>query len=71
MIRTTARVARKAHRCTHYCGNHIQSGDTYLEVVASPDHGDLSNPGWWRLAECAPCATRGSRGHLIEARNAA
>lgn len=64
MNRTTARTARKPHRCmTALC--HIHPGDRYLEMVASPDHDDLGNLGWMRSAECANCAHRYGREHLL------
>lgn len=60
MIRATPRRARKVRRCNS-CGAVIRPGDRYLEQVASPDHGDLCNPSWWRLNECAACAIRHGR----------
>lgn len=65
MNRTTRRVARKVHRCSRGC-DPIQPGDVYLEHVCSPDHDDLGNTTWWRVAECAPCARQVGRGHLID-----
>lgn len=64
MMRTTRRVARKLHRCPT-CRAQIPIGTIYLEHVASPNHGDLSNQHWWRLPECAACATQCGRGHLL------
>lgn len=60
MIRTTARTARKRRSCES-CRGPIRPGDRYLEHVASPDHDDLGNTGWWRSPECAGCATRYGR----------
>ncbi|MEA5367755.1 hypothetical protein VA596_50050 [Amycolatopsis sp., V23-08] len=68
MNRTTARRARKPHRCP-YCSL-IKPGDVYLEHVVSPDHDGLGNTGWLRLPECASCARSCGRGHLIDAREA-
>jgi hypothetical protein len=62
--RTTARTARRPRRCGAH-GERISVGDRYLEHVASPNHSDLSNPTWWRDAECAGCARRYGRGHLL------
>lgn len=59
MTRTTVRTARKAFRCD--CGGTIRPGDAYYEHVASPHHGDLGNPGWWRIRECGWCGTRHGR----------
>lgn len=55
MIRNTERRSRKFRRCDR-CKVAIQIGDRYLECVASPDHDDLGNTDWWRLAECESCA---------------
>lgn len=59
MIRTTARTSRRWRRCTNGCP--IEAGERYLEHVASPNHGDLGNYDWWRMAECAACAARYGR----------
>lgn len=59
MVRVTSRTAAKLHECG--CGRWIRRGDRYVELVASPDHGDLGNTGWWRIAECSECATRYGR----------
>lgn len=56
MIRRTLRTARKPRTCA--CGERVYPGDPYWECVASPDHGDLGNTSWWRLAECTKCADR-------------
>jgi hypothetical protein len=56
VITTCARTARKPHTCNR-CRTRIPAGARYLVHVASPDHDDLGNTGWWRLAECAACAT--------------
>lgn len=63
MTRTTPRVARKHHTCD--CRAPIRPGERYLEHVAAPDAPDLGNSQWWRLAECAECATRRGRAHLL------
>jgi len=70
MIRTTPRTARRAHPCQHrgsypLANCRIQPGDRYLELVASPEHGDLGNQGWWRMAECAVHAEFHGRGELL------
>lgn len=67
MNRTTRRRARIRRRCD-MCPTPwrwIEPGDQYLEYVASPDHDDLGNLRWVRLAECAGCATAYGRGHLV------
>ncbi|SDZ57249.1 hypothetical protein SAMN05216215_110715 [Saccharopolyspora shandongensis] len=67
MIRSTVRTARKSRGCDACwpIRRTIKPGERYLECVASPDHGDLGNTGWWRMSECAGCAHRYGRGHLI------
>lgn len=55
MIRSTVRVAAKRHRCDR-CGRSILVGERHREAVASPQHDDLGNVGWWRLRECSHCA---------------
>ena len=65
MIRTTRHRARRARRCDN-CRSWITAGAVYLTHVASPNHDDLGNPGWWRMSECATCAHRYHRIHLIE-----
>lgn len=60
MIRSSTRRARKPHQCER-CLGAIEPGALYLESVASPGHDDLDNQTWWRLAECADCATRCGR----------
>lgn len=60
MVRVTRRVAKKARTCAA-CLDRIEPGEVYLEQVASPNHGDLGNHGWQRLAECAICAFRNGR----------
>lgn len=66
MIWTTAREAAKPHQCSS-CLNYIKTGARYLELVASPNHGDLGNTGWWRIEECGDCARRYGRGDKLEA----
>lgn len=64
--RTVVRRARKQRPCgDSWCSVTIKRGDLYLEHVVSPGHVDLSNTGWRRLAECAECATRYGRGHML------
>ena len=59
MMRQTLRRSRRSRRCEtgSHCCVPIQPGDQYIEMVASPDHGDIGNVGWWRIAECIGCAT--------------
>ena len=64
MIRTTPRLARSDRRCDS-CECRVSSGERYLEHVASPDHDSVSNGRWNRMAECASCATRYGRAHLL------
>ena len=59
MMRSTPRRSIKLRRCR--CGTAILPGDDYVELVISPDHGDVGNVGWWRDAECRPCAVRAER----------
>jgi hypothetical protein len=63
MTRTTPRKARRLRRCDG-CKGQIIPGSRYLEHVASPDHEDLGNVTWWRLAECGECAERYGRAIL-------
>ena len=35
--------------------------EQYLESVASPDHEDIGNRGWIRMAECKRCAIKCDR----------
>lgn len=64
MTRTTLRTARKPRLCDS-CLRWIKTGDLYLEHVASPNHEDLGNTRWRRSPECAACATRYGRAHLL------
>ena len=59
MMRSTPRRSIKLRRCR--CGTAILPGDDYVELVISPDHGDVGNVGWWRDAECRPCAVQYGR----------
>lgn len=47
------------------CTGYIKPGERYLEHVCSPDHDGLGNIGWWRMAECAPCAQSRGRTDLL------
>jgi hypothetical protein len=62
---TTPRTARKYRTCSG-CRGPIDVGDRYLSHVASPDAPDLNNERWWRVSECAHCATLYGRDHLLE-----
>ena len=62
MIRTEIRTARKVHSCEGCRGlRAILPGDRYVHHIASPNHGELGNLGWWRLYECGGCAERNGR----------
>jgi hypothetical protein len=66
----TRRVARKSHFC-EWCwdtqgARHIRRGDVYLEHVITPNHDDVGNDNWWRVAECSSCARRSGRAELVE-----
>lgn len=61
---TRRRVARKRHpACGGYCPS-IQPGDVYLEHTAFPGD-EMGNTGFWRIRECAACATRYGREELL------
>ena len=66
MTTTRVRRARKQHdACGGYC-RPIAPGELYVEHVAYP--GDDAMDGVtrpWRLRECARCARRYGRGHLL------
>ena len=62
MQQRRVRRARKQHRCDGIdCNRVIKPGELYLSHIASPNHGDLGNLGWWRLLECADCAAKYGR----------
>ena len=62
---TVRRVARKRHpACGGYCPS-ILPGEVYLEHTAFPGDGDLNNERFWRIRECAACATRYGRASLL------
>jgi hypothetical protein len=63
------RVARKHHRCAS-CHHAIKPGQTYLSGVVFPGHDLISTPVPLRLSECASCAVRYGRAHLLESTNA-
>lgn len=58
---TKRRVAHKHHRCE--CGRGIEPGHVYLEHIGFP--GDLLDTVN-RIRECAPCAQRYGREHLLD-----
>ena len=66
--RTQRRVARKRWWCG--CGREISIGDAHLEHTQFPgdDPGDYADAAGHpiRLRECAVCAARYGRGHLVE-----
>lgn len=66
MSTTQRRTARKSHRCT--CGHIIKPGDIYLSHTIFPGddahHYVAQRP--FRGAECAYCAERYGRDHLLE-----
>jgi predicted RNA-binding Zn-ribbon protein involved in translation (DUF1610 family) len=64
VTRTVARTARKIHHCAD-CGSRIEPGEHYLSHVASPNDPEVGNETWWRLKECARCATRYGRAKLL------
>lgn len=57
------RRAARTHRCE--CGHLIRIGERYLRHVLTPNHPEVGNVGWWRLAECSECAERCGRGALL------
>lgn len=71
MVTTRRRVARKVHRCFGCTTGHgpIRPGETYLEHTEFPggDSGYADAVGHpFRAGECADCARRYGRGHLLE-----
>jgi hypothetical protein len=64
VVRVTRRVARKPRTCTG-CDDRIPVGDAYLAQVCSPNHDGLGNEKWWQVDECASCANRYGRAHLL------
>lgn len=71
--RTVAHKARMPHRCG-FTSHPIKPGEVYLQHTEFPggDAGYADAAGHpVRVAECADCATRYGRGHLIEERRAA
>ncbi|MEV5538501.1 hypothetical protein AB0L13_16720 [Saccharopolyspora shandongensis] len=66
MIWSTVHTARKAHYCDGCARYAIKPGQRYRKGKASPGT-DLINEGphWAIFRECADCATRYGRGHLI------
>lgn len=63
MVRTVRRVSRRPRRCG--CGNTIPKGTAYLSIVMSPGHDGIAPRGWSRADECAACATRYGRSHIL------
>jgi hypothetical protein len=62
---TVRRVAMKLHRCNG-CESTIKPGRPYLSGIVFPGHDLISTPVPVRLAECAECAARYGRAHLLE-----
>ena len=60
MIRSTFPRSRKLRYCDD-CRERIKPGTIYRNVVASPDHDDLGNGGWWRASICRECDRRYDR----------
>jgi hypothetical protein len=63
---TTRRVARKPHRCNSCDSPAIKPGQPYLSGTVFPGHDLIPTAVPLRLAECAACATRYGRAHLLE-----
>lgn len=73
--RLQARRSRTYRRCTActYPGslaNAIKPGDVYVHYVLFPHNDIWQNKVPWAMNECADCARRYGRGHLIEQREA-
>ncbi|MER7014534.1 hypothetical protein ABT324_24180 [Saccharopolyspora sp. NPDC000359] len=68
MIRSTVHTARKSHWCDTCDRRAIRPGQRYHKAAASPGI-DLINETqhWQTFRECADCADRYGRGHLIAA----
>jgi hypothetical protein len=67
---TSRRVAKKYHRCASCDRTAIKPGQAYLSGVVFPGHDLIPTAVPLRLAECADCATRYGRAHLLESTNA-
>lgn len=63
---TVRRVARKPHRCSG-CEGSIRPGQPYVSGTVFPGHDANTTTVPLRLAECASCAARYGRAHLLEA----
>jgi len=68
VIRTTIRRSAKDRGCDGCWPqggrSRIRKGDLYIEEVATPNHDDLGNLHWWRLAICAQCEEDNGRGRI-------
>jgi hypothetical protein len=64
------RVAKKYHRCNSCDHTAIKPGQPYLSGVVFPGHDLIPTDVPLRLSECASCATRYGRAHLLESPNA-
>jgi hypothetical protein len=64
------RIARKSHHCNGCDQNVITPGQPYLSGTVFPGHDANTTTVPLRLAECADCAIRYGRSHLLEATNA-
>lgn len=60
------RVARKRRYCNGCDRRSIAPGQSYLSGTVFPGHDANTTPVPMRLAECADCATRYGRSHLLE-----
>lgn len=70
MPNTVRRIARESHYCNGCDRNAITPGQPYLSGTVFPGHDLIPTTVPLRLAECADCAIRYGRAHLLEATNA-
>lgn len=70
MSSTVRRIARKSHRCNSCDRTAITPGQPYLSGVVFPGHDLIPTTVPLRLAECADCAARYGRAHLLETTDA-
>ncbi|MGW1679367.1 hypothetical protein [Saccharopolyspora sp. NPDC002376] len=68
MIWSTVHTAHKRHYCDSCTRYAIKPGQRYRKGAASPGHDTINEtPRWLKFRECATCATRYGRGHLVGA----